>query len=91
MSETNKMVITDENGVEREVEILFTFDGTNGKRFVLFTDPQNEDAGVFAYAYDEDGNMEAVENPEELEMCEEVLGAFLDESDGGMLDANGRN
>ncbi len=88
MSETNKMLITDESGVEREVEILFTFDGENGKNYVLFIDPENEDAGVFAYSFDEDGNLEAVESEAELEMCEEVLGAFLDESNGGMLDGN---
>lgn len=72
----NTMVITDESGREFTVEILFTFDAENGKHYVLFTDPSDEENEVYAYTYDDDGNLQAVESEDELSMCQEVLGAF---------------
>lgn len=85
METTNRMTITDENGIEREVEIILTFDDEHsGKSFVLFTDPNDDDGNVYAYSYTEDGDMDEV-TEEEWEMCEEVLGAFTnheEEADG---------
>lgn len=78
MERSNTMTITDENGVEREVEIVLTFDDPNGKSFVLFTDPEDAEGNVFAYTYSEDGDLDEV-SEEEWDMCQEVLGAFLDE------------
>lgn len=82
MEDNNRMIITDDSGQEREVEILFTFDDEkNGKSYVLFTDPQDPEGNVFAYTYDEDGNMEEVTDEKEFEMCQEVLGAFQDDEE----------
>jgi uncharacterized protein YrzB (UPF0473 family) len=84
MNENNRMTITDDSGQEREMEILLTFDSEDGSRhFVLFQDPQEEEGNVYAYSYDEDGNMEAVTDPDELEMCSEVLSAFQNEEEDG--------
>ncbi len=82
MTESNTMIITDESGQEREVEILLTFeDESTGHSFVLFTDPQDEEGNVYAYRYDEDGNMNEVTEESEWEMCQEVLGAFSNEDE----------
>ena len=82
MEDNNRMIIMDDSGQEREVEILFTFDDEkNGKSYVLFTDPQDPDGNVFAYTYDEDGKMEEVTDEKEFEMCQEVLGAFQDDEE----------
>lgn len=82
MSESNTMIITDESGQEREVEILLTFeDESTGHSFVLFTDPQDEEGNVYAYRYDEDGNLNEVTEESEWEMCQEVLGAFSNEDE----------
>lgn len=82
MTESNTMIITDESGQEREVEILLTFeDESTGRSFVLFTDPQDEEGNVYAYRYDEDGNLNEVTEESEWEMCQEVLGAFSDEDE----------
>ncbi len=77
----NRMIITDENGKEREVEILLTFESDDGRSFVLFTDPEDEEGNVFAYQYDEDGNMDEVTDEEDWNMCQEVLGAFVSEEE----------
>lgn len=79
----NRMIITDENGQDKEVEIILTFEDDNtGRSFVLFTDPDDEEGNVFAYTYDEDGNLNEVESEEDWNMCAEVLGAFQSEDDG---------
>ena len=82
MEDTKIMTITDENGQEKEVEIILTFeDDKNKKNYVLFTDANTEDDNVYAYSYDEDGNMIDIEDEEEWNMCQEVLGAFLEEDE----------
>ena len=78
--ETNKIMITEEDGSQKEMEILFTFDDeSRGKSYVLFTDPQDAEGEVFACSYDEEGTMIPVADPEEWAMIEEVFGAFVEE------------
>ena len=81
MLDTNTLYIKDENGKEVAMDILFTFesDETN-KKYVVFEDPNDELGEVFAYSYDEEGILSAIETDEEWEMVEEVLGAFSEEN-----------
>ncbi len=81
MLDTNTLYIKDENGKEVAMDILFTFesDDTN-KKYVIFEDPNDELGEVFAYSYDDEGNLSAIETDEEWEMVEEVLGAFSEEN-----------
>lgn len=82
MLETNSLFVTDENGNEVKMEILFTFEDDNrGKKYVLFMEPDSENGEVFASQYDDDGNLLPVETEEEWAMIEEVLGAFQDEEE----------
>ncbi|NCB33020.1 MAG: DUF1292 domain-containing protein [Erysipelotrichia bacterium] len=78
MNDSNRMTITDENGNEKVMEIILTFDSDDGSRhFVLFKDPsENKEESVYAYSFDDDGNLDQVIDEEELEMCGEVLSAF---------------
>lgn len=78
--ESNKIIITEEDGSQKEMEILFTFeDDSREKSYVLFTDPQDPEGEVFACSYDEEGTMIPVNDPEEWNMIEEVFGAFVEE------------
>ena len=70
----NKIYITDDNGLEREMNILFTFD-MNDKNYVVVYEGGNDEE-LFALQYDEDGNLYVVEDEEELEMVQEVIDAF---------------
>ncbi len=79
--DNNRMVISDEEGNEYEMEIIFTFEGKDGKMFVLFRDPEDTEGDVYAYQYDEDGNLDAVTDPEDVEMCAEVLDAYMSEEE----------
>ena len=80
MLDSKTLYIKDETGKEVPMEILFTFenDQTN-KKYVLFFDPKEEDGDIYAYCYDEEGNLSEIETDEEWEMVEEVLGAFDEE------------
>ncbi len=81
MFEDNRMMIIDDTGAEREVEIILTFeDDSRNKKYVLFTDPADLEGNVFAYSYDDDGEMNEI-SEEEWEMCSEVLGAFQNEGE----------
>ncbi len=71
--------ITNDEGKEFEAEILFTFQNEEtGKNYVILTDPKDEDSPAYAYEYTEEGDLNEISD-EEMEMCEEVLNAFLDE------------
>jgi uncharacterized protein YrzB (UPF0473 family) len=49
MTESNKMIIKDANGQEKEMEILFTFESDElNREYVVFTDPTDESGEVFA-------------------------------------------
>ena len=78
----NKMYVTDDNGNEFEVDILFTFENEEyGKKYVLYQDPSGEKEEVFVSSYDDDGNLFEVTDEKELEMINEVLGAFDSEEE----------
>lgn len=80
--DSKSLFVTDENGKEVEMEILFTFkNDETSKEYVVFVDPNNEDGEVYASSYDDEGNLLPIETDEEWEMVEEVLGAFSDEEE----------
>lgn len=77
--DSNKLFITTDAGEEREMNILFTFDSEQyGKSYVLFFDPEKDETEIFCMAYDEEGNLFAVENDDEWDMVEEMLEGFAD-------------
>lgn len=82
MLDSNSLFVTDENGNEKRMEILFTFeDESRNKQYVVFSDPEVESDEVFASAYDDQGHLLPVESDEEWQMIEEVIGAFQDEEE----------
>lgn len=83
----NQIIVTDENGNERALEILFTFDSNDtGKKYVLYYDPEEDQPNVIASSFDEEGHLFEVESPEEWDMIEEVFNSFMaqeeDEEEG---------
>ncbi len=77
--DSNKLFITTDAGEEKEMTILFTFDSEQyGKSYVLFFDPEEDETEVFCMAYDENGNLFAVEDDAEWDMIEEMLEGFED-------------
>lgn len=88
MSENNpimddkKLFLTDEEGNNYEMEILFTFDSEDGsKHYVLFFDPTDEDGEVFASYYNEEGQLDPISDESEWSIIEEMFETFLTEID----------
>ena len=81
--DSKKLTIIEEDGVEKEMEILFTFENDeNNKSYVLFTDPQDEEGEVFACSYDDLGNLEYITDESEYAVIEEVFNTFVEELQG---------
>lgn len=76
MSE-NSIFITDDNGKEVEMKIYLTFEA-NDKKYVVVYNNDNEDE-LYSFVYDDDGNLFQIESDEELEMVDEVVGAYEQE------------
>ncbi|MEG1732511.1 MAG: DUF1292 domain-containing protein, partial [Longicatena sp.] len=73
MLDSSSLYVSDENGNEKRMEILFTFEDEERKKsYVVFVDPDEESDEVFASAYDAEGNLLPVDNEEEWRMIEEV-------------------
>lgn len=76
-----KTLYIKKDGKEVAMDILFTVDNDKtNKKYVIFQDPNDESGEVYAYSYDDDGNLTGIETDEEWEMIEEVLGAFCEEN-----------
>ena len=76
------IVVIDDEGNEKEFEILFSFDDeTTDKKYVLYYDPVLEEPEVYSSIYDEDGNLYPVETQYEFDMIEEVFNAFMAEDE----------
>lgn len=73
-----EMIVTDENGEEKVVEILFTFHHEErDKDYVLFFEKDTPD-DIIAMSYTDDGDLYPLEDDEEYEEIEEILNTFID-------------
>lgn len=81
MLDQNSLYVTDENGNEKRMVILFTFDSEDyGAQYVVFQDPDNE-TEVFASRYTDEGELVPIESDEEWEMVEEVINTFAEDEE----------
>lgn len=80
MFDSKELVVIDENGNEKVMEILFTFDNEQKNcSYVIYHDPNDEEGTVYASIYDEEGHLFEVEDESEWEMINEVFEAFVAE------------
>lgn len=79
--EDNKLVVVDEKGNEIEMEILFTFDDdARKKKYVIYFNPNDKQENLYASIYDDEGHLYPIEDDEEWDMVEEVIGTFMEEN-----------
>lgn len=80
MQDSTRLIVIDDSGKEIEMEIIFTFENDDRtKKYVLYTNPEDENGEVFASLYDDEGHLFPVEDENEWQMIEEVFGAYIDE------------
>jgi uncharacterized protein YrzB (UPF0473 family) len=82
MLDSNSLYVTDENGNEKRMIILFTFDSSDyGAQYVVFQDPESTDGQVYASRYTNEGELIPIESDEEWDMVEEVINTFAEDEE----------
>lgn len=78
--DSNKILIANEKGEEKEFDILFTFENEE-KSYVLYYDASEEEPMVYASIYDEEGHLFDIESAEEWDLINDVFESFMGEED----------
>ena len=75
-----QMVVTDNEGKEHLMQILFTYDNEErGTSYVFFYDTEDKDEEVVVMRYLESGELEPIEDDEVYDEVEEVFNAWQDD------------
>ena len=74
----NSIFIMDDDGKEVEMKIYLTFDANDKQYVVVYEEGHDEE--LYALAYDNEGNLYPVDDPEELAMIDEVVSAYEEEN-----------
>ena len=76
----NQMVVTDAEGKEHLMNILFTYDNEERKAsYVFFYDSEDPNEDVIVMRYTQDGELEPIENDEEYDEVEEVYNTWSED------------
>lgn len=82
MLDSNCLYVKDENGNEKKMTILFTFDSDEtGCQYVVFQDQDLDEGEVYASRYDDKGQLIPIETEAEWEMVEEVINTFVEDEE----------
>ena len=81
--EENKIMLLDENGVERECELVISFDIGEKSYALLAENEESDDVFPFVVEEDENGEMTLmpVESDEEFKLIEETYDQIMEEED----------
>ena len=76
----NQMVVTDGEGKEHLMNILFTYDNEERKAsYVFFYDSEDPNEDVIVMRYTKDGELEPIEDDEEYDEVEEVYNTWSED------------
>ena len=72
-----EMIVTDDQGNEKVMKILFTYDNDERKKSYVFLYEKDDEDNVMAFAYNEENqSLEEIEDDDEYAEVEEVFNAF---------------
>ena len=72
--------ITDSEGNEHLMEILFTYEHDERKKKYVFFYDKNTPEDIIAMEYNDEGELFEIESDEEYDEVEEVFNAFMEEN-----------
>ena len=76
----DEILITDENGVEQVMKILFTYENEERHKMYAFLFKEGDEDNVIPVSINEnDSSIEVIEDEKELQEVEEVFNCFLDD------------
>ncbi len=74
-----RIKVYDDQGNEKEFEMLFTYEHEErGHKYVFFVDSSKDDE-IICMRYDDDGNLFEIEDDDEYNEMDEVLQAYLED------------
>ena len=80
IKDEKQMIVTDNEGKEHLMQILFTYDNEERKSsYVFFYDTEDPNEEVVAMRYLESGELEPIEDDEEYDEVEEVFNAWQED------------
>ncbi len=80
IKDEKQMIVTDNEGKEHLMQILFTYDNEErGSSYVFFYDTEDPNEEVIVMRYLESGELEPIEDDEEYDEVEEVFNAWQDD------------
>ena len=80
IKDEKQMIVTDNEGKEHLMQILFTYDNEErGTSYVFFYDTEDPNEEVVVMRYLESGELEPIEDDEEYDEVEEVFNAWQDD------------
>ena len=79
LMDEKQITIMDENGNQRVMEILFTYEHDERKKKYVFLYEKDKPDDVIAMEYNDNGELFEIESDEEYEEVEEVFNAFNEE------------
>lgn len=78
--EENEMTVYDENGNEKVMKILFSYENEERHKSYVFLYEDGDEDNVMAFSYNEENkSLEEIEDDEEYDEVEEVFNAFMDD------------
>jgi uncharacterized protein YrzB (UPF0473 family) len=80
IKDEKQMIVTDNEGKEHLMQILFTYDNEERKSsYVFFYDTEDPNEEVVVMRYLESGELEPIEDDEEYDEVEEVFNAWQED------------
>ena len=80
IKEDSQMIVTDAEGKEHLMQILFTYDNEErNKSYVFFYEVGDEEENVMVKIYTDDGDLIEIEDEEEYDEVEKVFNAWQDD------------
>jgi len=80
IKDEKQMIVTDNEGKEHLMQILFTYENEErGTSYVFFYDTEDPNEEVIVMRYLESGELEPIEDDEEYDEVEEVFNAWQDD------------
>ena len=88
--EDRKFIVTDAEGNEKEMYIMFTtkLEETQ-KSYIFYRDFSNEEAQVYVSTFDGQGTLGAVETEEEWKILEDIFNQYVQEMSQKNCNSNG--
>ena len=76
----DEMIITDENGEEKLMKILFTYENEERGKSYVFLYEKDDEENVLAFIYNEqDKSLQEIEDDDEYSEVEEVFNAYMED------------